>query len=85
MITSHPFALTLIVIVALSIFGLPIGLSMITGSVIYLLVTGQDLSLAAEQLLQGLFNSYTLLAIPLFILAANLMNLGSLSDKLLAW
>ncbi|MDP1531999.1 MAG: TRAP transporter large permease, partial [Rubrivivax sp.] len=29
--------------------------------------------------------SYTLLAIPLFIFAANLMNLGSLSDKLLAW
>lgn len=85
MITSHPFALTLITIVVLSLFGLPIGLSMITGSVIYLLVTGQDLSLAAEQLLQGLFNSYTLLAIPLFILAANLMNLGSLSDKLLAW
>lgn len=85
MITSHPFALTLIAIVALSVLGLPIGLSMITGSVIYLMVTGQDLSLAAEQLLQGLFNSYTLLAIPLFIFAANLMNLGSLSDKLLSW
>lgn len=85
MITSHPFALTLIAIVVLSVLGLPIGLSMITGSVIYLMVTGQDLSLAAEQLLQGLFNSYTLLAIPLFIFAANLMNLGSLSDKLLSW
>jgi tripartite ATP-independent transporter DctM subunit len=85
MIAAHPFAVTLIVIVVLSVLGLPIGLSMITGSVIYLMVTGQDLSLAAEQLLQGLFNSYTLLAIPLFIFAANLMNLGSLSDKLLAW
>jgi len=85
LITSHPFALTLIAIVVLSVLGLPIGLSMITGSVIYLMVTGQDLSLAAEQLLQGLFNSYTLLAIPLFIFAANLMNLGSLSDKLLSW
>ncbi|MDP3085624.1 MAG: TRAP transporter large permease [Rubrivivax sp.] len=85
MIASHPFALTLVVIVILSVLGLPIGLSMITGSVVYLMVTGQDLSLAAEQLLQGLFNSYTLLAIPLFIFAANLMNLGSLSDKQLAW
>lgn len=45
----------------------------------------QGLALAAEQLLQGLFNSYTLLAIPLFIFAANLMNLGSLGDKLLGW
>lgn len=85
MMASHPFAWTLVAIVLLSVMGLPIGLSMITGSVVYLMVTGQDLSLAAEQLLQGLFNSYTLLAIPLFIFAANLMNLGSLSDKLLGW
>jgi C4-dicarboxylate transporter DctM subunit len=85
MIASHPFALALISIVVLSILGLPIGLSMISGSIVYLMTTGQDLSLAAEQLLQGLYNSYTLLAIPLFIFAANLMNLGSLSDKLLAW
>jgi C4-dicarboxylate transporter DctM subunit len=85
MIAAHPFALTLVAIVVLSVLGLPIGLSMITGSVIYLMATGQDLSLAAEQLLQGLFNSYTLLAIPLFIFAANLMNLGSLSDRLLGW
>ena len=84
-IAAHPFALTLVVIVILSVLGLPIGISMITGSVVYLLVSGQDLSLAAEQLLQGLYNSYTLLAIPLFIFAANLMNLGSLSDKLLGW
>jgi C4-dicarboxylate transporter, DctM subunit len=80
-----PFALTLIVILALSVFGLPIGLSMIAGSIVYLWRTGQDMGIAAEQLLQGLFNSYTLLAIPLFIFAANLMNLGSLSDRLLSW
>jgi C4-dicarboxylate transporter, DctM subunit len=80
-----PFGLTLIVILGLSIFGLPIGLSMIAGSVVYLAITGQDMGIAAEQLLQGLFNSYTLLAIPLFIFAANLMNLGSLSDRLLGW
>ncbi len=80
-----PFGWTLVVIVGLSLFGLPIGLSMITGSLVYLLMTGQDLGIAGEQLLQGLYNSYTLLAIPLFIFAANLMNLGSLSDKLLGF
>lgn len=85
MIAAHPFAWTLVCIVVLSVLGLPIGLSMISGSIVYLMVTGQDLSLAAEQLLQGLYNSYTLLAIPLFIFAANLMNLGSLSDRLLGW
>ena len=44
---------------------------------------GLDLGTAAEQILNGLFNSYVLLAIPLFILAADLMNIGSLTDRLL--
>lgn len=78
-----PFALTIWIIVGLSLVGLPIGLSMISASIVYLLVTRQDMGIAAEQLLQGLFSSYTLLAIPLFIFAAELMNAGSLSDRLL--
>lgn len=80
-----PFTWCVIAIFALSLLGLPIGLSMIGGSILYLLVSGQDMGIAAEQLVQGLNNSYTLLAIPLFILAAELMNIGSLSDRLLAW
>lgn len=78
-----PFAITIYVIVGLSLLGLPIGLSMISASIVYLFVAKQDMGIAAEQLLQGLFNGYTLLAIPLFILAADLMNAGSLSDRLL--
>lgn len=80
-----PFAWCIAVIVGLSLFGLPIGLSMLGASVLYLVLSGQDVGLAAEQILNGLTNSYTLLAIPLFILASELMNLGSLSDRLLAW
>ena len=56
---------------------------MIIASIFYLLVTGLDLGTAAEQILNGLFNSYVLLAVPLFILAADLMNIGSLTDRLL--
>lgn len=80
-----PFGWCVLAIVVLSVVGLPIGLSMIVGSVLYLGLSGQDMGIAAEQLVQGLNNSYTLLAIPLFILAAELMNLGSLSARLLAW
>ena len=42
-----------------------------------------DPGTAAEQILNGLYNSYVLLAVPLFILAADLMNTGSLTDRLL--
>jgi len=38
---------------------------------------------AAEQLLNGMYTSYVLLAIPLFILAAEFMNSGSIMDRLL--
>ncbi len=78
-----PFALCIITIVALGALGLPIGHSMIVASIFYLLLSGLDLGTAAEQILNGLFNSYVLLAIPLFILAADLMNIGSLTDRLL--
>ena len=76
-----PFALSRIV--SLGALGLPIGHSMIVASIFYLLLPGLDLGTAAEQILNGLFNSYVLLAIPLFILAADLMNIGSLTDRLL--
>jgi C4-dicarboxylate transporter, DctM subunit len=78
-----PFALCIIAIVLLGALGLPIGHSMIAASILYLLLSGLDLGTAAEQILNGLFNSYVLLAIPLFILAADLMNIGSLTDRLL--
>ena len=81
--TLSPFTLCIIVLVALAVLGLPIGLSMIGASIFYLLVTGLDPGTAAEQILNGLYNSYVLLAVPLFILAADLMNTGSLTDRLL--
>jgi len=81
--TLSPFAIAIITIVALAGMGLPTGHSMILASILYLLLAGLDLGTAAEQLLNGLFNSYVLLAIPLFILAADLMNVGTLTDRLL--
>ena len=78
-----PFFLAVLAIVALSLLGLPIGHAMIAGSVLYLWVKGLDMGTAAEQLLNGMYTSYLLLAIPLFILAAEFMNSGSIMDRLL--
>ncbi|MAS03418.1 MAG: permease [Ahrensia sp.] len=80
---TDPFVISLVLIVALSLGGLSIGVAMVCGSTVYLALKGFDPSIAAETLLQGLLNSYTLLAIPLFILAADIMNVGSLADRLL--
>lgn len=80
---ASPFALTLWGLIALTLLGLPIGHAMIGASILYLFLVGQDMGLAAEQLLNGLYNSYVLLAVPLFLFAAELMNIGSMSDRLL--
>ena len=71
-----PFWLCILAITLLAALGLPIGRAMIVSSIFYLLLSGLDLGTAAEQILNGLFNSYVLLAIPLFILAADLMVTG---------
>ena len=80
---EHPLLLSLVLIVGLALLGQSVGISMLVGTIAYLGAKGQDVSIAGETILQGLFGSYTLLAIPLFILAADIMNIGSLADKLL--
>ena len=78
-----PFSICLVSMTTLAVLGLPIGLAMMAGSTVFLILSGQDLSIVAEQLLQGLRGSFVLLAIPLFILSAELMNVGGLTNRLL--
>lgn len=80
---TSPFSLAVGTIVALSLLGVPVGQAMIGGSVLYLYLKGMDMGAAAEQLLNGTYSSFLLLAIPLFILAATIMSTGSILDRLL--
>jgi tripartite ATP-independent transporter DctM subunit len=70
------------VLVLLMLLRVPIGFSMLAAGIAYLVAKGQDLALVAEQVVNGLFNSYVLLAVPLFVLAANLMNAGTISERI---
>ena len=83
MTLASPFSITIVVITALALFGLPIGLSMICGSILYLMITGMDMGTAAEQFLNGMYSNYIILSVPLFILAAEIMNSGSMTERLL--
>jgi tripartite ATP-independent transporter DctM subunit len=82
---SIQFALCLATLLFLAGIGTPIGHSTILAGIVYLAVGGQDIALAGEQALWGLYDSFVLLAVPLFIAAANIMNAGTISDRLLAW
>src|SRR3954454_1727941 len=63
--------------------GMPIALAMLSSAFLYLLVTHQDVGLVAAQAMNGLFRSFVLLAVPLFIVAADIMNAGTISERLL--
>ncbi|WP_370154588.1 TRAP transporter large permease [Ferrovibrio sp.] len=83
MTIATPFSVAIVAISALALLGLPIGHAMIAGSILYLFLAGLDMGTAAEQLLNGLYSNYIILAVPLFILAAELMNIGSMTERLL--
>ncbi|MFM7026284.1 MAG: TRAP transporter large permease [Limnohabitans sp.] len=70
------------VVVAGMLLRMSIGFSMLMAGVAYLVVKGQDLGLVAEQVSNGLYNSYVLLAVPLFVFAANIMNAGTVSERI---
>lgn len=79
---SPALTLLLAMLALTLILRLPIGFGMMISGVSYLLVKHQDLGLVPEQVLNGLYNSYVLLAVPLFIFAAAVMNSGTVSDRL---
>jgi C4-dicarboxylate transporter DctM subunit len=80
---GDPFTVAILVIIVVSLLGLPIGHAMIAGSILYLWLAGLDMGTAAEQLLNGMYTSWLLLAVPLFILSAEIMNSGSMTERLL--
>ena len=80
---SLELLLCLVTIFGLAGMGLPIGYAIMTGSIVYFGVGGMDMALTGEKIIQGLYKSFVLLAVPLFITAANIMNGGSITDRLL--
>ncbi|MDA9894472.1 TRAP transporter large permease [Amylibacter sp.] len=80
---SFELASCLMTLFLLAGIGTPIGYSIMLASVVYLGFSGLDVALAGEKILQGFYLSTILIAVPLFIVAANIMNAGTITDRLL--
>lgn len=67
----------------LVVIGLPVAWSLLAGVLAWVLFTGQlmFLPIMAERIYQGM-DSFVLMAIPLFILAGELVNEGKITDRL---
>jgi len=80
---SLAFFACLAVLFGLAAIGLPIAYAILVGAFAYMLAAGQSIGLPGKVLMDGLYQSFILLAVPLFIVAANIMNAGTISDRLL--
>lgn len=80
---SFELIIFLFTLFGLAGIGTPVGYSIITASIMYFIFGDMDVALAGEKILQGLYKSFVLLAVPLFITAANIMNAGTITDRLL--
>jgi C4-dicarboxylate transporter, DctM subunit len=81
---SAPFLILIALFVVLASLRVPIAFAMLVAALGYLLAAGRDIGLVADQIMNTLAANSLLVAIPLFMLAANLMNAGSISDRLFA-
>jgi len=82
---SIELTIFLITLFGLAGIGTPVGYSIIVSSIMYFTFGDMDVALAGEKILQGLYKSFVLLAVPLFITAANIMNVGTITDRLLSF
>jgi tripartite ATP-independent transporter DctM subunit len=82
---SVEFLLCVGVLFLLAGIGAPIAYAILVAVLVYLAASGQGVGVAGKVLMDGLYQSFILLAVPLFIIAANIMNAGTISDRLLSF
>ena len=72
-----------LVIVGLTLLlNIPLTYGMLSAGVFYLLVSGMDIGMVVDQVMGTMFTGYVLMAVPLFIFTANIMNSGKVTDAM---
>ena len=79
---SYQMVIALAILVLAFIIKMPIGIGMLISATSYLLAKGMDMSIVVEIFSAKMFNNFILIAVPLFIFAANLMNSSKITDKI---
>jgi len=82
---SVEFGAMLALLVAGALMRLPIGIALISASIAYLWMRGLPLVAVTNTVMQGFSSNFVFLAIPLFIFAAQVMNVGTITDRLLGF
>ena len=78
---STALLIFLLMFVLIFVLRMPIPMGMMTACVFYFLVSGENPKMVAQQTLKTFYTNYTIIAVPLFIFAANVMNSGKVTEK----
>lgn len=79
---SFPLIVFLIVFVLIFLLRMPIPQGMMCACMCYFIAAGQPIKMVGQQTLKTFYTNYTIIAVPLFIFAANVMNSGKITDKI---
>lgn len=82
---SFAFSIFLVIFVLTFILKIPIPLGFFTATTFYAFLQGIDLSIIAERIAMGLYTKYILMAVPLFIFTAKVMNSGKVTEKIFSF
>ncbi len=72
----------LMIFVLIFILRMPIGLGMISAAVGYFLIKGADLGVVCNTVINTYYTNYVIIAVPLFIFTANVMNTGKVTEMI---
>ncbi|OJV66613.1 MAG: permease [Clostridiales bacterium 38-18] len=77
---SMAMIVTLIVFVLIFLLRMPISLGMIAAGTFYFIINGTDLGSVANHIMNTYYSNYVIIAVPLFIFTANVMNSGKVTE-----
>lgn len=71
---------TIIIFVLIFLLRMPISLGMIAAGTFYFITSGTDLGSVANHIMNTYYSNYVIIAVPLFIFTANVMNSGKVTE-----
>lgn len=77
---SSAMIVLLIIFILIFLLRMPISLGMIAAGAFYFLVDGTDLGSVANHVMNTYYSNYVIIAVPLFIFTANVMNSGKVTE-----
>lgn len=77
---STAMLVTIIIFVLIFLLRMPISLGMIAAGTFYFITSGTDLGSVANHVMNTYYSNYVIIAVPLFIFTANVMNSGRVTE-----